>query len=374
MNRIVLAFVAAVFAGTAFAYGFEPDRQPHRERTDDWSLLAGVDFDMFFDNREYTGCELGLSQTLFSSRLTPLVGLEWGRKQNRLMFGMDFRSDFGDDTKIFAEIRPQIYYRFHNRKFSAYAGIFNRENMMGDYGEMIMSDSMRFYDNRIQGVMGQYRSRSGYVELSVDWCGMYSEASREKFRVMSAGCWALDRKQRFYGGYALSMLHFANSKLLPNSVVDNITLNPYLGVKFTAWMDFDIRLNYVQTMQRDRVNEHRWRAPKGGLLGVRLSKWGLFVDEQLYVGEDLQPFYSSYRNDDFPCGYGGELYSGERFFGTGRHIYNNLKIGYDRWFFRGTLGVKGFIAMQYDGAGWGTKQLVQVSVRLLKDIPLHRRR
>ncbi|MCH5330611.1 MAG: hypothetical protein J1E04_06545 [Alistipes sp.] len=341
----------------------------------DWSLVTGVDFDTFFDNREYVECAFGRSQTLFSTRLTPLVGIDWGGGgANRLMFGMDFRSDFGNATDIFAEIRPQIYYRYAGRNVAAYAGIFSRDRMIGDYGEMMVSDSLRFYDNRIQGVMGQYHGRRGYAELVVDWCGMYSEASREKFRVMSAGRLWFDRKHRFYGGYAFSMLHFAGSVVYSGSIVDNVMIDPYIGVNFHAWLDFDLRLHYIQSFQHDRQYEKSYRMPKGGMVQLRLSKWGIFIDEQLYAGENLQPFYSSYRSDIFPNGYGGELYGGETFFGTTKHIYNSLKIGYDRRFFNDTLRVNCFFGLQYDGTGWGNRQMVALSVRLLKDIPLNRKR
>lgn len=338
-----------------------------------WSLLTGVDFDMYFDNREYVDCLFAESQTLFSSRLTPMVGLGWGDGHNRLMVGMDLRSDFGDRTKVFADVAPQVYYRYANRNVAAYAGIFSRDNMIGDYGEAILSDSMRFYDNRLQGVMGQYRGKRGYVELSVDWCGMFSETSREKFRVLSAGRYWFDSRQRFYGGYGFSMLHFAGSKLIEHCVTDNLLINPYVGARFNAWLDLDVSLHYIQSFQHDRDNETSYRSPKGGMFRLRLSKWGIFIDEQLYFGDNLQPFYRSYRSEKFPYGYGGELYGGESFFGTTERIYNSLKVGYDRWFFNNTLRVNCFMAMQYDGTGWGNKQVVSVSVRLLKDIPLYKR-
>ena len=157
-------------------------------------------------------------------------------------------------------------------------------------------------------------------------------------------------------------------------MVDNIIANPYLGARFSAYFDFDVRLHYIQTLQRDRANEDKFRTPKGAMLQLRMEKWGLYLDEQLYVGDDLQPYYSSFRSDAFPYGYGGDLYASERFFGTEDGIYNNTKIGYVRSFFGDTLSVNAFIAMQYDGYKWGTKQVVQLSVRLLKDVSLNKKR
>ncbi len=341
---------------------------------EDMKLLVGAEFDTYFDNREYAGSKIGESQTLFASRLTPMLGVEWNR-HNRLVVGADLWSNFGDDTRFLAKARPQVYYQFENSKVTAAAGIFSREKLMGDYTELIFSDSVRFFENRVQGLMGQYRGRRGFVELSVDWYGMYSEASREKFRILSAGRLYFDNyRQRFYGGYALQVGHYAGSVNIQNCVVDNLIVMPHVGARFNAFFDFDVSLHYIQTLQRDRANEAKFRMPKGGMLKLRMEKWGVFLEEQLYVGENQQPYYATFRSEEFPYGYGGDLYAGERFFGTEDGVYNKTKVGYNRAFFNSTLSVNAYIAMQYDGHVWGTKQVVQLSVRLLKDIKLQQKR
>ena len=48
-------------------------------------ILVGADFATRFDNREYANNTFNESQTLFSARLTPRVGIEWQEK-NRLVF------------------------------------------------------------------------------------------------------------------------------------------------------------------------------------------------------------------------------------------------------------------------------------------------
>ena len=340
----------------------------------DMKILAGVDFDTYFDNREYSGSEIGESGTFFSSRLTPKVGVKWNDK-NSLIFGVDLWSDFGDVTNFFAKARPLAYYQFASDKVRAYAGIFSREEMIGDYSEVFISESESFYQNRVQGFMGQYHGDRGYAELSIDWCGMYSVASREKFRILSAGrYWFDDENRHFYGGYALQMFHYAGSETISNCVVDNLIVNPYVGTRFNAYFDFDVRLHYIQTLQRDRANEDKFQTPMGGMLQLKMEKWGVYLDEQLYLGSDLLPYYSSYRSEAFPFGYGADLYASERFFGTDGGVYNDTRVGYNRTFFDDTLKVNAYIAMQYDGQIWGTKQVVQLSVRLLKDISLTKKR
>ena len=340
---------------------------------EDMKLLVGADFDTYFDNREYTGCSVGASETLFSTRLTPTLGLEWN-KHNRLMFGMDLWSHCGDDTQVFAKARPQVYYQFENDKVTAAAGLFPRAKLKGDYTDIIFSDSVRFYENRMQGFMGQYRNDRGFVELAVDWYGMYSYASREKFRILSAGRYYFDKHSRFYGGYAMQLGHYAGSKTVSNCVVDNIIVLPHVGARFNAYFDFDLTLHYVQTLQRDRANEEQFRMPGGVMLEAKMQKWGVYIDEQLFVGDNLQPYYSSYRDERFPFGYGSDLYAGERFFGSDGGVYSNTKIGYSNSFFFNTVSLDTYIALQYDGYKMGTKQVVSLSVKLLKDISSKKKR
>lgn len=340
---------------------------------ENWKLHVGADFDVYFDNREYASNAFGYSQTLFSSRLTPLVGVGWDDR-HRLMLGMDLQSNFGHDV-TFEKVRPQVYYKYQsrNRKVDVSFGIFAKKDMIGEYSEAIMSDSTKWYENRIQGLMAQYKGDRGFFEVLIDWVGMYSKDTREKFRIMSSGKYFFDKaKRHFYGGYNFMMYHYAGSEQIVDCVNDNILLEPFIGTQFTAWADFDIRLRYIQGVQRDRSTDIGALTPKGGMFNFRMQKWGVFVDEMLYFGENLQPYYRSSANPDFPYGYGGDLYPGDSFFGTTQNIYSYTKIGYERKFCHDILHVKAFFALQYDGVGLGSKQVVSLSVRFLKDIPLQK--
>ena len=61
-------------------------------------ILVGADFATRFDNREYANNDFNQSQTLFSARLTPRVGVEWQEK-NRLVFGVDMLQNFGQHNR-----------------------------------------------------------------------------------------------------------------------------------------------------------------------------------------------------------------------------------------------------------------------------------
>lgn len=331
-------------------------------------LLVGVDFDNRFDNREYAGNEFNVPQTLFSARLTPFVGVEWMEK-NRLVVGVEMLRNFGQYNAprdpFMSDVKPLMYYRFKTPNVQADAGIFDRGELMGDYSAAFFSDSTRFYHNRLSGFLGRYVSteRPGtYIELALDWEGMFSVESREMFRLLSAGRYTT--RPGFYVGYALSLFHFAGSELNRN-VTDNLLLNPHLGWAFNAFFDFDIRGGLLAAPQRGRSVDNHWRMPCGGQLDIAISRWGVKLENNLYLGQNLQPLRGYIANAETGATYAAEgLYAGESFYATTKHVYNRTWIGYDRRFFHDTLHVEAGMAFHYDGTGMGTQQVVQLSVNL----------
>ena len=330
-------------------------------------LLVGVDFDNRFDNREYAGNEFNVPQTLFSARLTPFVGIEWMEK-NRLVVGVEMLRNFGQYNAprdpFMSDVKPLMYYRFKTPNVQADAGIFDRGELMGDYSAAFFSDSTRFYHNRLSGFLGRYVSteRPGtYIELAIDWEGMFSAESREMFRLLSAGRYST--RSGFYVGYALSLFHFAGSELNRN-VTDNLLLNPHLGWAFNAFFDFDIRGGLLAAPQRGRSVDNYWRLPCGGQLDITISRWGVKL-ENLYLGQNLQPLRGYIANAETGATYAAEgLYAGESFYATTKHVYNRTWLGYDRRFFHDTLHVEAGMVFHYDGTGMGTQQVVQLSVDL----------
>lgn len=330
-------------------------------------IVAGVDFATRFDNREFSGCLIAPSHTYFSARLTPRIGLRWDER-NTLMLGVDLLQDFGDSDGFLTEAKPQIYYQYAAPRVVATAGIFDRSHLRGDYGEAFFDTAWAFYHNRIQGVMGRYAAPDGsFAEFALDWEGMQTETQRERFRILSAGRWELSR--RFYAGYDLQLLHFAKTSAAENApdgsypdqgVVDNMTVDLHAGMRFTAFFDFDLRLTWLQTMQRDRRTDQGWKRPGGGCLDLSMSRWGLTLSNMLYVGDNLMPFWDIY---------GEQVYAASPFFGTPdqhTNLYNRTSLLYSRGFFRDTLSLRAGILFQYDGVSLGTSQLLELSVKLQK--------
>ncbi len=323
-------------------------------RAQEW--LVGARFQTYFDNREYASMGVDGSKTLFAARLTPEVGIRWGGGHNRLMAAVELLQEFGDGSKFLTEARPLFWYQYDAPRAVAAAGIFPRAMLRGAYGEEFFDRGWLFHHDRLQGVMGQYRSDRGFVEFAIDWEGMQGEGRRERFRILSGGEY---EGRLLYGGYALSLLHFAKSSdPAPNEgIVDHLLVNPYGGIRFRAFFDFDIRLGLLQSMQRDRIAEAGWEAPTGGRLDLRISRWGFTLSEMLYAGESQTPFYGLY---------GDELYACCTFFGTREGFYSRSALSYARAFFDGTVDVRAGILFHCDGTGLGTQQVLQLTVRLQK--------
>jgi len=326
-------------------------------------LVLELDFATRFDNREYASSTFNTPQTLFSSRLTPSIGVEW-EGVNRLMFGADMRNDFGGNINFTNNVELIVYYQFKTENVQANAGIFDRSELIGEYSSAFFSDSVNFYKNRMSGFLGRYISSSRedtYIEMALDWEGTYSEESREKFRIISAGRYTFGR---VYMGYAFSMFHFAHS-VSEQNLTDNILFNPFVGVEFDAYFDFNIKGGLLVAPQRARSLDNGWRLPKGGTFDLSLAKWGVRLENNLYLGENLQPYFNTY---------GGELYAGERFFATTNNIYNRTSLGYERSFFNNTVSVEAKMVFHYDGVALGNQQVVSLSISLGKLMNLVRKR
>lgn len=321
-------------------------------------VFIGADFDTRFDNREDSGCHIDDSGTYFGLRLTPKAGLIWAEK-NRLVVAVDLWQDFGDDHNFLSRVKPQIYYQFDSKSAQAVAGIFPRSLLLGNYNAAFFDSAYLFYENRVQGVAAHYKSQSGsFVEFALDWVGMQSHDTREQFRILSAGEY---KGQHWYGGYALSLQHFAKSTNveLAEGVVDNILVNPYVGFRYQGRFGFDASLGYLQSLQRDRRTDQGWEMPAGGQLTLTVDRWGVSLSNTLYVGRDMMPFWDIY---------GTELYPNSTFYGTSEGFYNRTTIAYDRRFFNDTLGVSAGLVFHYDGVGLGLQQVLKISVNLQKTV------
>ena len=321
-------------------------------------LHLDTDFKFDFDNTEYTGSGLGTSETLFGVSLAPSLRYVWGEKHH-LSVGVSAQKWFGSD-RFLDDIDLLASYQFDNGRYSAIAGIFLFDKLKGRYSEAFFSNIWLANNNVVQGLALQYTDKVGLVELAIDWCGLYSAATREQFRILLSG------EGRFakvgYAGATASMQHYANRSTFQGNVVDNLTINPYIGVNFNAFFDFDIRLGYLQSLQRDRLVGGGWQTPMGGELSFRMSRWGVFISNNLYVGSNLLPLYDSVGKEGTP--YGADLYAADPFYRTEGGIYNRTGIGYERNFWKERIKVKAEFVLKTDGEKLYNQQIISLGVNI----------
>ncbi len=317
-----------------------------------------VDFEMNFDNREFYRSNFSKSMTIFGARLTPSVGLEAfsaDSSKHRIMVGIDVMKDFGaspiseylaggqtnetlgrqNNLSLFREIT--LYYDLQKKigdtGISLYAGIFSRDKMQGRYSQAFFSDSLKFYDNNLEGLLVQFHRPKAEFEVGCDWMGQYGSARRERFMIFSSGEGNVTPILRF--GYSGYMYHFANSQQV-KGLVDNILLNPYARIDLAHLFEFQAfsaTLGWIQALQHNRKHVGYYVFPGGGHFDLELRNWDVAVKNMLYYGADLMPYYNY--TDEGGFKYGSELYLGDPFYrvyddNTSRHgLYDRLEVCYE---------------------------------------------
>jgi hypothetical protein len=287
-----------------------------------------ADFEYYFDNREfdYRHTNYTTSMTINAARLTPWVGVRIPQKNfvtHSLRLGVDLKRNMGEQLDAASAIGDLLFYynvdaRLRRGRISGTFGLYPRKMSEGEYSYAFMSDSLRFFDNNLEGMLMKWRSPRLYAEIGCDWMGMYGQNRRERFKIFSSGSWKLE--DGLSAGWAAVMYHYAGSAGQPG-VVDNHLLNPYIRYDFSnsTWLDeLSLKFGGLLSYQWDRL-EDEGCLPMGAEIEFNMLYRKLGLRNTLYVGDDLMPYYSRVR---YGKKYGSELYSGSPFYSGGR--------GYDR--------------------------------------------
>lgn len=331
-------------------------------------LVWGASFDFFFDNREYKNLTTNWSQSLFGARINPEIGVTWDGRHS-LMMGVSLLANFGAkpfevDNEIFG------YYQYISPRFRAYAGVVPRSRMIGEYSGAFFSDSVKYYDPNLTGLLLQYMGGRGYVEFGCDWNSMFSKTTREKFLLFSAGRLGLGARQLFYLGYNLTMYHHAGwdssdepDPTVGDGVVDNVLIEPFVGVDFTriapTMQELSLRVGWINAFQNDRAYVGDYVTPGGVQIEAHVQKWNFGIHNTLYAGDNLQPYYVAPAPG---LDYGPGLYWGEPFYRTD-NIYDRLEI-YWQPINTNMMHLRVSSVHHYDGHKWGWQQKISFTVNL----------
>lgn len=303
------------------------------------NFVYDVKFDMDFDNREFARNRFSPSMTIFGARITPSVGVsvrQDGGINHKVLLGVDAMKNFGAPDGSALKEEVTLYYILEKKAektdFSLQAGIFPRSSMEAHYSEAFFSDSLKFYDNNLEGVLLKLRRPKAYFELGCDWMGQYGRDSRERFMVFSGGSGKIFPFLDY--GYAAYMYHYANSGKA-NGVVDNFLLNPYIRfdfAKMTGLQALSLKAGWLQTMQNDRKNLGSYIFSGGVDVELDVRYWNFGIRNNFYCGKTLMPLY--HIKDNAGIKYGNNLYFGDPFFrvnddGTyGTGFYNRAEAYY----------------------------------------------
>ena len=345
IHSILLIILLSVIGLDAFASSADSTKV---------NLVYDVRFDMNFDNREFAKNNFSPAMTIFGARLTPSVGVavkQPGNLKHKVMLGVDVMKDFGApaDSSLFRELN--LYYQLDKKAgktaFSLQAGIFPRSSMEAYYSEAFFSDSLKFYDNNLEGLMLKLRRPKAYFELGCDWMGQYGMNQRERFMVFSGGSGKIFSFMSL--GYSAYMYHYANSHQV-KGVVDNFLVNPYVKFDFaemTGMQSLALRGGWIQNMQNDRRNLGHYLFTGGAEVELDVRHWNIGIRNNFYIGQPLMPMYNI--KDAIGQKYGNNIYFGDPFYrlnddGTfGSGFYNRAEAYYD-------LNINDFLKMRVTAA------------------------
>ena len=377
MNRYLYLFILLMLGC------FADVSQASEPTTDSTKVKVGfvydLDFDMQFDNREFDGTSYTSSMTVFGARVTPALGVGLQQKngtKHRLMVGIDIMKNFGaasknselfDEMTLYYDVKKQL----GKTGFEMVAGIFPRRYAEGSYSQAFYSDSLRFYDNNLEGLLLKFSRPKAYFEIGCDWMGMYDTFSRERFQIFSSG---EGKVLPFLSlGYAASLYHFSCSGV-SIGVVDNALINPYLRFDLASVADMQalsVRLGWLQALQNDRANVGHYVFPGGAEVVMEVQKWNVGVRNDMFIGTDMMPYYNAVDNAGYK--YGNVLYMGSPFYRVwddgrdGIGLADRLEVYYAPKFGAPYLDMKVSAIFHFDGEKYcGCRQMVSLNFNLEK--------
>ena len=354
------------------------------------SFAYNVDFQMQFDNREFYRSSFTPSMTVFGARLTPSAGisLKTSDTWHCLMAGIDVRKDFGNspvsidrapagsqetdpklnNLNLFREIT--LYYQMNaegdRTDVSLVAGVFPRRLSEGYYSRAFFSDSLRFYDNNLEGLLVKINRPKAYYEVGCDWMGMYGAYRRERFMIFSSGDASVLSWMKL--GYSAYLYHYSCSSIA-DGVVDNVLLNPYIRfdlARHIKGQKLSFRLGWLQAMQNDRAMVGKYVFPGGAELDFDVMKWNVGIRNELFIGKNMMPYYSSL--DPAGFAYGNDLYMGSPFYqvhddgNSSVGVADRLEIYYETRFKMAYLNLRASAIFHFNGRKYsGCRQMVSLN-------------
>ena len=315
-----------------------------QEQEKEYKFIWGVDAETVFDNREGDQT-YSPQQTIFFSRLSPSLGVRFGKSEHEKINNDGIKKKYTDVHKLVAgthyiqpigigykenKFIPTAYYTFSHKvvkevkrdssvlridgtntpDFKVWSVSFGMIPRRLSYRlpEILWSDSMDYYNPNIRGILLQCtKNNLAFHEISLDWRSLQSADQREAFNVNYNVRKYFHRYLRgispfFIGGNA-QLNHLAKRNPAPEGegVNDDMFAYPYIGWDFsdkTVFDRFRIKAGYAVSFDRCRAIGD-WEVDGGLLADLHLLWKKIGIIETLYAGNKqfpLFPMYGSFLN------------------------------------------------------------------------------
>ncbi len=310
-----------------------------QEQEKEYKFIWGVDAETVFDNREGDQT-YSPQQTIFFSRLSPSLGVRFGKSEHEKINNDGIKKKYTDVHKLVAgthyiqpigigykenKFVPTAYYTFSHKvvkevkrdssvlridgtntpDFKVWSVSFGMIPRRLSYRlpEILWSDSMDYYNPNIRGILLQCtKNNLAFHEISLDWRSLQSADQREAFNVNYNVRKYFHRYLRgispfFIGGNA-QLNHLAKRNPAPEGegVNDDMFAYPYIGWDFsdkTVFDRFRIKAGYAVSFDRCRAIGD-WEVDGGLLADLHLLWKKIGIIETLYAGNKQFPLYPMY--------------------------------------------------------------------------------
>ena len=310
-----------------------------QEQEKEYKFIWGVDAETVFDNREGDQT-YSPQQTIFFSRLSPSLGVRFGKSEYEKINNDGIKKKYTDVHKLVAgthyiqpigigykenKFVPTAYYTFSHKvvkevkrdssvlridgtntpDFKVWSVSFGMIPRRLSYRlpEILWSDSMDYYNPNIRGILLQCtKNNLAFHEISLDWRSLQSADQREAFNVNYNVRKYFHRYLRgispFFIGGNVQLNHLAKRNPAPEGegVNDDMFAYPYIGWNFsdkTVFDRFRIKAGYAVSFDRCRAIGD-WEVDGGLLADLHLLWKKIGIIETLYAGNKQFPLYPMY--------------------------------------------------------------------------------
>ena len=337
----------------------EPESSPKSIAPQAIKLIGLIDFGMLLDNLEGENT-LWSTRTLWAVKLAPELGILLRDRQGLYRHGI-YLGAYGlqnmGETRFLTRANLTAYYAYQGDRWRAYAGIFPRAKLQGEYPLLFFRKDFFFFQPNTNGLALQIPRQSDKRfslsgEFVFDWYGGNLAKRYDEF--FALGELRVDALRLLYVKANALLYHIKNAQLLaqdgafspsdPSSpdtqLLDEILYNVSVGLDFTRFAEStrvraleraDISLSALGSLERKRRSSALgdFYLGAGGEISAKLQFRGFGIEESYYFGKPQMRYFGEY---------GESIYNGLPFYQASNLNRLNAYYEYKNDFLRVNVG------------------------------------